>query len=159
MTTLEPELDEQGRVVILCPCCGRKQAAPTAAIGAADGTALLCDACCARHRVWLKWSLHLAFSTLLAAPFIAFGPVALVFALCGADFAGAFRNVPGSSLCCLFSLLCVDNWIALVRLPWRGGGRDLPVYWQGHPPWAGDREAIGDDECHWPSSGSARRSC
>jgi hypothetical protein len=41
----EPEFDEQGRVVIPCPCCGRKQAAPMPVVGAADGTTLMCDEC------------------------------------------------------------------------------------------------------------------
>jgi len=74
---------------------------------------------------WIKWILMLAFKLLIDIPFIIIGPIMAIL-----QWRGLVHNNPveGIFIACVFSLFIIPDLFATIRAPWKGGGRDLPVW-------------------------------
>jgi hypothetical protein len=74
---------------------------------------------------WIKWILLLIFKLAIDIPFIIIGPIMAIL-----QWRGLVHNNPieGIFIACVFCLFIIPDLFATIRAPWKGGGRDLPVY-------------------------------
>ena len=84
-----------------------------------------------------KWLLFLLFKSVIELPFVIVGPVALIGLSMGWDFwdmkEAVEAHTNGVLICCLITPFCLYDWTMSFLLPWRGGGRAFPVWWEDRP--------------------------
>jgi hypothetical protein len=88
---------------------------------------------------WLKWILFVLVKLLIYGPVIIFGPVAVLGYMLGFDFAQITKgdtHQTGCAILCTVSLFAMPDLLFSLLVPWKGGGSDLPTFWEDVPPFA-----------------------